>query len=200
MTNTNRALNRAVLGVLGLVLIIAGALTAAAGISTSIAAAWTRMGTQVWSWVQGQLMSARIPNTSTSWWTLAVLGALLVVAVLLIGWIASQGGGRSSRLGRHQESGGTTTVEATLAGQAIKDELAGNEQILATTVQAWRSRGIDGLKVSVQARKGASPRDITLTIAELLSGLDALLGEQIPVLIRIKAGTRTRFARTERVS
>ena len=84
MTNTNRALNRAVLGVLGLVLIIAGALTAAAGISTSIAAAWTRIGTQVWSWVQGQLMSARIPNTSTSWWTVAVLGALLVVAVLLI--------------------------------------------------------------------------------------------------------------------
>ena len=91
-------------------------------------------------------------------------------------------------------------MEATLAGQAIKDALAGNDQILATTVQAWRPRGIDGLIVSVQARKGASPRDITLTIAELLSGLDALLGEQIPVLIRIKAGTRTRFARTERVS
>jgi len=199
MTTTNRALNRAVLGVLGLALIIAGALTAAAGLSAGVASDWTRIGTQAWAWAQQQLGAARIPNTSTSWWTVAVLGALLAAAALLVGWILSQGGGRTNQVGRHEEPDGTTTVESGLAAQAIKDALSGNEQVLFTAVQTWRIRGADGLKISVQARKGASPRDITLTIAELVAGLDALFGEQVPVLIRIKAGARTRFARTERV-
>jgi hypothetical protein len=199
MTTTNRALNRAVLGVLGVALIIAGALTAAAGFSADVANDWTRIGTQAWAWTQQQLGSARIPNTSTSWWTVAVFGVLLVAAFLLVCWIMSQGGGRTNHVGRHEESDGTTTVESGLAAQAIKDALSGNEQVLSTAVQAWRIRGTDGLKISVQARKGASPRDVTLTIAELVAGLDALLGEQVPVLIRIKAGARTRFARTERV-
>jgi hypothetical protein len=200
MTNTNRALNRAVLGVLGLALIIAGVLTAAAGVSADIARDWTRTGSQAWTWVQQQLAAARIPNTSTSWWTVAVMAILLVAAILLICWMASQGGGRTDRVGQRRDADGATTVESGLAGQAVKEALAENDQILSTAVQSWRVSGADGLKISVQARKGASPRDIALTIAELVAGLDALLGEQIPVLIRIKAGARTRFARTERVS
>ncbi|ALE04492.1 hypothetical protein AL755_02105 (plasmid) [Arthrobacter sp. ERGS1:01] len=210
MNGTRRGLNRTLLGVFGLVLIGLGGLAVLAGSNQDFAKSWTRNGTELWASIQQQLAAARIPGQGYSWWTVAVLGLALVAAILLVCWIASQGGGRTNQLARHDgdpgtstagtTTAGTTTVETAVAGQAIKAALAGNSQVLATTVQSWRVRGGNGLKISLQARKGASPRELTAVLDDLVEGLDVLLGEEIPVLIRIRAGTRTRFARTERVA
>jgi hypothetical protein len=200
MNGTHRGLNRTLLGVFGLVLIGLGGLAVLAGTNPDFAKDWTRTGTELWARIQDQLAAARIPGQDFSWWTVAVLGLAVVAVILLVCWIASQGGGRTNQLARHDGDAGTTTVETAVAGQAIKAALADNKQVLATTVQSWQVKGGSGLKVSLQARKGASPRELMAVLDELVEGLDVLLGEEIPVLIRIKAGTRSRFARTERVA
>lgn len=200
MNGTRRGLNRALLALVGLLLIAAGALAVLTGSSQEFAKAWTRTGTEFWARIQEQLAAAKITGQETSWWTVAVMGVLVVAAILLVCWILSQGGGRTNQLARDDGDAGTTTVETAVASQAIKAALAGNKQVLASTVQTWRLKGGSGLKISLQARKGASPRELTAALDELVNGLDALLGDEIPVLIRIKAGTRSRFARTERVA
>lgn len=200
MNGTRRGLNRVLLAVLGLVLVGAGTLAVLAGSNQEIARSWTRTGTELWAGIQDRLAAARIFGNDTSWWSVAVMGLLVVAAILLLCWIASQGGGRTKLLATRNEADGTTTVDTAVASQAIKAALAGNKQVLASTVQSWRVKGGSGLKISVQARKGASPRELVAVIDDLVSGLDALLGEEIPVLIRIKAGTRSRLAHTERVA
>ena len=203
MNRTPRALNRVLLGILGAVLIAAGTAAAWAGTSRGFARQWAMAGTRTWDRVQANLAAGQIAGTGISWWTVAVLAVLLLAAVLLVTWIASQGTGRSNELARQEGSAGNTSVDTAVAAEAVKAALAGNTQVLSTSVQSWKTRGGaggTGLKISVQARKGASPVEVGSAVDHLVNELDGLLGAQIPVLVRIKAGTRTRFARTERVA
>lgn len=203
MNGTNRGLNRTILAIFGLILAGAGTLAILAGVSRGFAQSLTSAGTNLWSRIQERLDAARISGAEISWWTIAVLVLLIVVAVLLVSWLASQGTGRSNELAKAESPTGNTTVDIAVAAQAIKAALAENNQILASSVQSWKTRGIGsdpGLKIVLQARKGASPAEVRVAVEHLVLGLDELLGIQLPVLIRIKAGTRSKFARTERVA
>ena len=203
MNGTHRGLNRTLLAMMGLVLIGAGAAAVLAGSNTGFARNWTATGTQAWARIQENLAAARIPGMDTSWWTLAALVMLLLIAVLLVGWIASQGTGRTNQLAEQTDAKGNTSVDAAVAAQVIEASLARNTQVLSTSVQSWKIRGSaggTGLKIIVQARKGASPAEVGTAVGHAVDGMDELLGTQLPVLVRIKAGTRTRFARSERVS
>lgn len=213
MNGTHRGLNRALLGVLGLVLAAAGTIAIVAGTSSAFAQRWTVTGTEAWSGIQDSLAAAKIPKADISWWSVGVLAALVIMAVLLVCWIASQGTGRSNQLAQQKTAEGKTTVDTAVAAQAIKAALADNTQVLATSVQSWNNKSWtnkawkntsggsnSGLKISIQTRKGASPAEVMAAVEHLVEGLDQLLGFRLPVLVRIKAGTRTLFARTERVA
>lgn len=203
MNGTPRRLNRVLLGAFGLVLIGTGILAAWSGTSAGFARSLTRRARAAWAGGQQELAAARIPGTDTSWWSVALMAVLLLCAGLLVAWIAAQGTGRSNQLARRHDETGTTTVDAAVAAQMIKEALAGNPQILATSVQAWDSKAAAdgaGLKITLQARKGASPAEVGSAVEHQVEMLDQLLGTKVPVLIRIKAGTRTRFSRTERVA
>jgi hypothetical protein len=200
MSNTHRGLNRFLLILLGLVLLGAGALAAAAGVLPEISRRWTDAGTRTSAQVEEQLRAAAIPGAGMSWWTIAALGLIVLAMVLLVCWILSQGGGRTRGAGSKDDGGnGTTTVDTALLAQAVKDASAGHGGILAVDVSSWTVRGTPALKLSIQARKGASPAQLAATARELVAGIDRLMGEQIPVLVRIGANTRTRFARAQRV-
>ena len=81
----------------------------------------------------------------------------------------------------------------------MRESLNGRPGVYSTAVSAWKSHGTEGLKITVQARKGASPRAVADTVEETVRGLDALLGEQVPVLVRIRSGVRSASAGIERV-
>jgi hypothetical protein len=200
MSSTHRGLNRFLLILLGLALLGSGALTAAAGILPNLARIWTETGTQALDLAREQLPVAAIPGAGVSWWTIAAIGSIILAVILLVGWISSQGGGRTGHAGSRDDGGhGTTTVDAGLLDQAVKAATAGNDGILTASVTSWTVKGDPALKLSIQVRKGASPAAITATSRELVAGIDGLLGEPLPVLIRIGAGNRTRFAKTQRV-
>ena len=67
MNGTHRALNRTLLGLIGLVLIAVGASSLLAGTSRGFAQRWTDGGTELWAGIQERLDAARIPGTETSW-------------------------------------------------------------------------------------------------------------------------------------
>lgn len=203
MNGTPRGLNRFLLALLGCILIAAGIMATWAGADQGFAKEWTATGARTWDRIQENLAAGQIAETGVSWWTVAVLAVLILVAVVLVVWIASQGAGRSNQLATQQDDAGDTTVDTAVAAQAIKAALAGNPQVLSTAVQSWKIKGAPsgtGLKISVQARKGASPAEVGAAVEHLVNELDVLLGTQIPVLVRITAGTRSKFARTERVA
>ncbi|MHA7271350.1 hypothetical protein [Arthrobacter sp. HLT1-20] len=205
MNGTRRGLNRTLLALLGLLLMAAAGLGIFAGTSRGFALSWTEAGMDVWARIQERLGAARIPGTDISWWTVAVFALLLLAAVLLVCWIASQGAGRSNQVAQRQSAAGDTIVDTAVVGQVVKAALAENTQVLSTSVQSWKTKGGTGiggtgLKLSVQARKGASPAELAYDVEHLVKDIDALLGTQIPVLVRIKSGTRSKFARTERVA
>lgn len=203
MNGTRRGLNRTLLGALGAVLMVAGLAAAWAGASGAFARDWAVAGTRAWAAVGQQLAAARIPGTGTSWWTVAAFAAIIVAGVLLVCWMASQGTGRSNQLASREGAGGNTTVDTAVAAEAIKEALAGNPQVLSAKAQSWKTPGTGGttgLKISVQVRKGASPAEVGAAVDHLVEGLDILLGTRLPVLVRITSGTRSKFARTERVA
>lgn len=201
MNGTNRGLNRLLLGLIGLLLLATGALTGGAGLNPGIAASWNATGKSLRGDLTRALSGAPISGADTSWWTIAAL-ILAVVAILLLGaWIASQGGGRTNRAAHRDDPGqnGTTTVETPLVSAAVRDAINGDDRVLAATVTAWKVKGTDGLKLSLQARKGVSPEDLAALGEELVAGLDRLLGDQGPVLIRITTGMRSSLSGTGRV-
>ncbi|AXJ08818.1 hypothetical protein [Arthrobacter sp. PM3] len=199
MSRTNRALNRILLALAGLVLLAAGAATAAAGIQPDIAAAWTATASALGEQARSLLGSAPLAGTARSWWAVAGVAGLLLAAGFSIAWLASQGGGRTPRLARDSDGdAGTTVVETGLIAAAVKQALDGNRLVLGTSVTAWETRGGTGLRLQLQARQGASPREIADTADELVRGIDALLGHPLPVVVRIISGTRTRVAAPDR--
>ncbi|MET3176566.1 UNVERIFIED_ORG: hypothetical protein ABIB52_004441 [Arthrobacter sp. UYCu721] len=206
MRGTLRGLNRVLLGLIGLVLIAAGTLTAAAGASPQVASAWTARTSNARVWIHSQLAAAPAGTLGVSWWTLTALAVLVIAIILVLGWVLSQGGGRTSHIGvpeaADHEGGpvtGTTTVDTSLAARAIRDALGHDDRIRSVGVSSWNVKGTGGLKIAIQAGKGSSPRDITDTAEEAVRGLEQVLGRSIPVLIRISTGLRNRFAGTQRV-
>ena len=199
MSNTNRALNRILLALAGLVLLAAGAVTAAAGLVPDVAAGWAATGSFLADQARGALASAPLPGQARSWWAVAGVAVLLLAAGLSVAWLASQGGGRTPRLAQESdEDRGTTAIDAGLVGAAVSEAVAGNRLVLGSNVSAWEGRSGTGLRLRLQARKGASPRELADTAEELVRGIDALLGHPVPVLVRITAGARSRVAAADR--
>jgi len=201
MSATNRTLNRLLLGLFGVLLLAAGALTAASGAYPGVASGWTATGETLRKNLSAALAGARISGTDTSWWTIAALALAVVLMILLVAWIASQGGGRTNRAGQRNDpqQPGTTTVEVPLVSALVRDAVGADDRILSAAVTGWKIKGTDGLKIALQARKGVSPKDLTTAGEDLVRGLDNLLGVQGPVLIRISSGLRSTLSGTERV-
>ncbi|WCI08050.1 hypothetical protein PJ267_16200 [Arthrobacter sp. OVS8] len=200
MRQTNRALNRSLLALLGLVLLAAGVLTAAAGLVPEVAAAWTATAAAGLDRSGELLSTAPLPGAARSWWAVAAVTGLLLASGLSVAWLASQGGGRTPRAATDLDGDrGSTVVDIEFVAACVSATLAGNLQVLGTSVSAWRVHGTTGLRLRLEARKGASPREIADTAEELVLGLDRLLGHPVPVLVRITSGTRSRLAGVNRV-
>ncbi len=124
MSQTNRALNRILLALAGLALLAAGASTA--GILPDIAALWAAAGSSLADRAGSLLAAAPLPGPARNWRPVAGVAAPVLTAALGIAWLASQGGGRTSRVARETDGGlGTTVVATGLVSAAGKHALDG---------------------------------------------------------------------------
>ncbi|MEF2978989.1 hypothetical protein [Subtercola sp. YIM 133946] len=199
MNSTNRAANRLVIGVTGLIILLLGAVALAVGLPTVIRDGWADGNATATRTLDGWLQQTPLGGPQTSWLWLVGLAALVLLAVLLVVFISRQGRGHTSLLLTEPATDdGQTVVESGLAEQVLQDALADRPEFITSNVSTYRVAKRSVLKVSVTCRRGISPQDVTTLISQQLRHLDALLGVQVPALIQVSGGFRARVSRSTR--
>ncbi len=145
-----------------------------------------------------------LASTGTSGIWIGVAVACVVLIILMVLWVAAQGKGRANVLahGSEKDDGGApglVTISGAVAEQALKSALSARTDLVGATVATYEMDGVPGLRVRVLPRQGVAPDEVARDIADLVEGLDAVLGRSTAVLVSIGAGARTRFTRAERV-
>lgn len=198
MNATNRGLNRAILFTVGILMIgLGGAMVLAMWwpVAGELWLRWSAIGRE---WLVGAEQASRLAAATTvSWLTIAILVLLLVMVTIAVVVIARLGGGRSNVVIR-EDAGtgvrGSVTIRQEFVADAVTQSLASYDEILSSKVNARRLRGADILHVSVTPRQNVSPADVSETLAELIDRLGVLMGQEIPTIVTIQAGIRSRLA------
>ena len=205
MNGTPRALNRFLLSLVGLLLLLAGiGLTVLAAVPAAARRWQDFSGAQV-AWLRSYENRSRLLVTSESWIWLAAAAFFLLVVVLMISWSANQGKGRASTLvdyqGNADDDGadGAVKLSCAVAENALKNALLERTDIFGVSATSYDFRKETGLKVRVFPRQGIAPQNVAEDVVELVEALDGLLGIEVPVLLSIGTGARSRFTKAERV-
>lgn len=202
MNSTPSLLNRILLTVLGLKLLAIGVLLVLLATVPAVAAWWRAWSPGVWEGINQAFNSTRFPGRPESWLWIVVALVLLLLIGLMAAWIAQQGKGRSNLLAAEYDPGevpGDVRIGGGVAEQALKHALAGRPDLAGATVTTYDVKGSPALKVRLLPRQGVAPHLLADEVQGLLAALEAVVGKDIPVLIHIGAGARTRFGRAERV-
>ncbi|MGH3691223.1 MAG: hypothetical protein ACRDT7_13785 [Microbacterium sp.] len=197
MNNTNRAVNRLLLLVIGVVLLGLGAAVIAVGVWPRAADMWTDTARAAEGWLGQALETTRIGATALTWVAVGILAALVLLVILLIVALARIGGRRSHAVLRSagQENPlGRVTVKESFASDALKNSLDARGDILSTHVSANDIRRESVMHVSITPRQNTSPRDVIEHVDRLVTNLATLTGRDLPTYISIHSGLRARLA------
>ncbi|GAA4487180.1 hypothetical protein [Microbacterium panaciterrae] len=198
MNATNRAVNRVVLLLIGIVLLLAGAAVIAAVRWPAAARTWKTVLSSAVDGMSYAGAQTRISVATTlSWSAVGVLVVLLLIVLGAVTVIARLGGGRSAAVIREEPGDGphgAITIRQAFASDAISRSLARREEILSAHVGARRVRGTEVLQVSVTPRQNTSPADVAATVTTLVDNLATLTGRETPTLVSIRTGIRSRLA------
>ena len=205
MNSTPRGLNRFLLGLTGLLLLLLGAALAVLASVPPLAQRW-----QQWAGPQVQGLRELAARTRPaagggSWIWLVVAACLLVVAIFMVAWVANQGKGRTNilyqRTGTVVDDGaaGKVALSSAVAEQSLKAALLGRSDLAGVSVMSYDFRGQASLRVRLLPRQGVAPHEVAADVGSLVEAMDVLLGVEVPVLLSIGTGTRSRFTKAERV-
>ncbi|WP_458780879.1 Asp23/Gls24 family envelope stress response protein [Arthrobacter sp. D3-16] len=202
MNSTPTLLNRILIAVLGLMLLAVGVLLMLLAAVPAVASWWHSWSADVWSGVNRAFNATRFPGRTESWLWILVALALVVLIALMVAWVAQQGKGRANLLAMEYDPGdvpGDVRIGGGVAEQALKHALANRPDLAGATITTYDVKGMPALKVRLLPRQGVAPHLLADEVYGLVSALEAVVGKNIPVLIHIGAGARTRFSRAERV-
>jgi hypothetical protein len=200
MNATNRALNRLLVLVVGLVLLAAGGAVAVGALLPDVQQT-----------VSGAASDASGPTSDAlsggQPWILWVVAVACLVLIALLVWFAlRQGGGRTGTLlelsegkGAGSPTGGHLVVDAKVAEQMLEEALSDTAGIVSVDVTAFRVKRQTVLRVTANARKGASPLDVRKAVDRAIEAWDALLGTETPVVVQINGGLRTQLSGATRL-
>lgn len=208
MNSTNRALNRLLLGVVGLVLLVVGGAAAAAALVPNWTAVWQDSSATASEAVRSFAASTQLDALGRSWLLPAAVLLAAVVIALLLWFVLRQGRGRTGtayhvagvRSTRRTAATGGLTVSTQLARTVLAAALESNDDIVSVRVSSYRVRRTPVLKVTLGARPGASVARIATALSAAVSRLDRVLGTELPVLAQITNTLPARLSSTSRVS
>ena len=200
MNSTNRAANRLLILVVGLLLLVLGAAAAAAVLVPVVRDGWKDSTSAIRDQVDSWLQQTTLGDLGVSWIMPAILVLLVVAVIVLIVFIARQGRGHTgTALEELTSEHGTTVIEAGVAEQALQDAIKDRPEFVASHVSTYRVRRTPVLKIAVTCRRGVSPKDAADIVEDAVLGLDQLLGRQLPALVQISGGFRSRVTATTRL-
>lgn len=202
MNATPRALNRLLLGLLGLLLLGLGGGLVLISVWPAAARTWNDFAPDAIGGIGSVLGSTALPGSAGSWiWIVLALLSFLGIALMLL-WIAAQGGGRTSTLiSEFDDDGapGSVALSGAVAEQALRNALQQEPDVAGAAVSTYSMKGRSALRVRITPRQGAAPHLIAADATALVETLDTALGCQTPVLLSLEAGRRLRFNREDRV-
>lgn len=202
MNQTPRVLNRALIGILGAVLVLIGGTGLLLATVRSLTGWWRGFTTDTRAVLDRVFAATTLPGQQDSWLWIAISVLLVVLVLLMIAWIAGQGKGRTGTLATEfsqNPAPGRVTISAAVAEQAVKLALQERADVASASVSIWDFKSRPAMKIRVLARQGAAPYTVAEDVTEVVEAFDAVLGRRVPVLISIGTGARARFTRAERV-
>lgn len=201
MNNTNRALNRTLLLIIGLIFLGLGAVGIAIMSWPTATDIWTAGGEGARTWLDQAIAASAIAGGNLSWIGVGAVAAILVVIVLLILALTSVAGRRSKTVLRSsgaQNPLGRVTVTESFVSDAVKNSLATLDEILSSSVTANDINRRPVLHVAVTPRQNTDPRELVDHIDRLLTNLAALTGRETETYVSIHTGLRARLAHDQR--
>ncbi|THG30012.1 hypothetical protein [Naasia lichenicola] len=200
MNSTNRALNRLVILVVGVLLTALGAAALLGLLVPTVHGDWRSITGVVQATVSGWLGATPIGDGSASWLLIAAAALLVIAILLLVAFILRQGRGHTRRLLTEPSTEhGRTVVEAAVAEQLLHDALSARTEFVSNHVSTYRIGQASALKLSVTCRRGVSPRDAISIADGAIRSLDVLLGARLPALIQVSGGFRARTSASTRL-
>ncbi len=178
MTSTNRFLNR-------LFALLVGVMLLAAGAALAVGALWPDVQQTVSQAAADAVAPATDALSGGAPWILwAVAAGALLLIVLLVVFMLRQGRGRTSTLldvregdERGRPTGGHVIIDASVAGAVLREALSTEPGIVSTDVTAFRVRRQTVLRITANARRGASPSSCVARSTASSAQWDSLLGE-----------------------
>lgn len=200
MNNTNRFANRFLLLIAGLVTLILGAAAIGLAAVAPFADRWDETAPEVLTDIETRLQATPITQSGPSWITAGALALLVLAVVVLAIFIFRQGRGQTSRLVVSRTGDdGTTIIDTAVAADILHEALSRQPELIASHVSAYSVRRTPVLDVTVTCRRGASPRAVSDMVNNSLDDLNALVGAEIPALVHIGGGLRTRLTAPQRL-
>jgi hypothetical protein len=191
MNNTNRGVNRTILLIVGLLLTAGGAAVILARTWPEAGNVWSAAFTTSIETLQRLDADSSVPGLAQATWLgigiVAVLVVVIVVAVIVLTCLGGGSGGAVL-------TSDTIVIEQGFASDALTQTLERHEEILSARVRARRIRGNDVMHVTVTPRKNTSPAEVATTVGTLIANLETLVGRELPALVSIKSGIRSRLA------
>ncbi|MCK2035880.1 hypothetical protein KZC51_07005 [Microbacterium sp. SSW1-49] len=201
MNNTNRALNRTLLLIIGLLFLGLGAIGIAIMTWPTAADVWKAGAKGAQSWLDQAFASTQIAGSQITWIAVGGVAAIVVVIILLILALTSVAGHRSKTIFRSsgtQNPLGRVTVTESFVSDAVKNSLDTRDEILSTHVTANDIRREPVLHVAVTPRQNTDPRMLADHVDRLLANLATLTGRETETYISIHTGLRARLAHDQR--
>lgn len=197
MAKAPRALNRFFLGAVGLILLTLGAASIALATLAQIQDFWRDYIAPVEGRLEELFASSAltIRGEQTSLITLLALLLLVLIIGLLIWLIIKQVSGRTPELLSQEDpvTAGSTTITHRFIKQALTEAFEQQDDVLAVSVSPLYLKKRSGVQVKLEVRRGADILRLQEKTASIVQGLDILLGQRLPLAVRVTGGLRSTF-------
>ncbi len=198
MNHVNRGLNRAILFIIGVVLLGAGALAATSVLVAPIGETWASVGAAAIEAAQSAQSNTEITASSAvTWLDVAVVAACAIVVLICVTVMVRMLTRRRRdrvRIAVREDELGRVVISDSFAADALQQSLAQRSEIVSAKISGGRYRGQEVLHVRVTPRSGVSPREVADTVTSLANNLATLTGSANLVYVSIHAGLRSRIA------
>lgn len=206
MRKLPRALNRILLLLFGLLFLASGTLLVGAAtyrpLRDVVLKYRSRLDSEYTS--LAQQATFKVSGQQYSWVQVGLIVVAIIVALLLLSWIFSQGGGKIRSLalnaaGKDSEKKGEITADLGLLQGIIEDEISDSRWISSLKVASWDVKQQPGLLLSAAVYKGANPREVKAELDQAIARLDQVLGINMPILVRLTTNWRSNLGSADRV-
>ena len=206
MRKLPRALNRILLFLFGLLFLASGTLLVGAAtyrpLRDLVLKYRSRLDSEYTS--LAQQATFKVSGQQYSWVQVGLIVVAIIVALLLLSWIFSQGGGKIRSLalnaaGKDSEKKGEITADLGLLQGIIEDEISDSRWISSLKVASWDVKKQPGLLLSAAVYKGANPREVKAELDQAIARLDQVLGINMPILVRLTTNWRSDLGSADRV-